>query len=65
LASVASCYCKRPPKERGPRGFLLFTFDDNKQALIMDPKMRRWLIALVIGIALFVVGMAGHYLNLL
>ena len=31
----------------------------------MDPKMRRWLIALVIGIALFVVGMAGHYLNLL
>ena len=43
----------------------LLHFNDEKQDLIMDPKMRRWLIALVIGIALFAVGMAGHYLNLL
>jgi len=30
----------------------------------MDAKMRRWLIALVVGIALFVIGMVGHYLHL-
>ena len=30
----------------------------------MDPQIRRWLIALIIGIALFAVGMAGHYMML-
>jgi len=29
----------------------------------MEPKMRRWLIALIIGIALFAVGMASHYMR--
>jgi len=29
----------------------------------MDPKVRRWLIALVIGIGLFVLGMASHFMQ--
>jgi len=28
----------------------------------MDAQTRRWLIALLIGIALFVAGMASHYM---
>jgi hypothetical protein len=30
----------------------------------MDPKVRRWLIAPAIGIALFVLGMASHLMQL-
>jgi len=29
----------------------------------MEPKMRRWLIALIIGIALFAIGIAQLYLR--
>ena len=28
----------------------------------MDAQTRRWLIALIIGIAFFVIGMASHYM---
>ena len=31
----------------------------------MDPQIRRWLIALIIGIALFAAGMASHYLHII
>jgi hypothetical protein len=31
----------------------------------MDPQIRRWLIALGIGIALFVIGMAQSFLHLI
>jgi len=30
---------------------------------ITDPQIRRWLIALLIGIALFALGMAAHFVT--
>jgi len=43
---------------------LVMRFTSRLGKSIMDPQVRRWLIALIIGIALFVVGMASHYLRL-
>jgi hypothetical protein len=31
----------------------------------MDPQIRRWLIALAVGVILYAVGMASHYLRLI
>jgi hypothetical protein len=42
-----------------------FAFNRSRRTLsaMVDPQIRRWLIALVIGIVLFAFGMTAHFLS--
>jgi hypothetical protein len=53
-----------PPAVMACRMLQSWYSDRQKAPPFMDPQIRRWLIALAIGITLFVIGMAMSFLHL-
>ena len=47
------------------RNFRNFAFNRSRRtsSAMVDPQIRRWVIALVIGIVLFALGMTAHFLS--